>query len=63
MNKFNKKYNNSECELYELTEIDFYPPVDTRLYNSGIYDIVGGDNFDEYVNSFYEDYENELFDN
>lgn len=47
---------------YELTEKDFYPPEDTRVYQSGVEDIVDGDNFADYAKSFYEEYENEIFD-
>ena len=61
-------YSNSIIELeifncYELTEIDFYPPEDTRLYQSGIEDIEDGDNFEEYVEYFWDMYEDELYDN
>lgn len=48
---------------YELTEEDFYPPEDKRVYRSGIKDIVGGDNFGDYAEWFYDNYEDELFDN
>lgn len=50
-------------DSYELTEKDFYPPNDTRLYYSNIEDIINGDNFDDYVEYFYDQYEDELFDN
>ena len=49
-------------EDYILTEKDFYPPEDIRVYQSGIYDIVDGDNFQDYVVDFYKEYENEIFD-
>ena len=48
---------------YVLTEKDFYPPEDTRYYQSGVADIDGGDNFADYANSFFNEYEDELFDN
>ena len=48
---------------YELTEKDFYPPEDTRYYQSGVADIDGGDNFADYAKSFFDEYEDELFDN
>ena len=48
---------------YELTEEDFYPPEDKRIYRSGVTDIVGGDNFEDYAEWFYDNYEDELFDN
>lgn len=47
---------------YELTEKDFYPPKDIRLYHSGIEDIVDGDNFTDYIEYFYDQYEEEIFD-
>ena len=47
---------------YELTEKDFFPPKDTRLYQSGVEDINGGDNFDDYAKEFFDLYEKELFD-
>ena len=48
---------------YELSEEDFYPPEDTRCYRSGINDILGGDNFEDYAKDFFHEYEDELFDN
>jgi hypothetical protein len=56
---FNKYYLKN---YHEITEKDFYPPEDTRLYNSGIDDINDGDNFDDYSKWFYDNYEYELFD-
>ena len=50
-------------DYYELSEIDFYPPQDDRLYISLVEDIDGGDNFADYVKSFLKNYEKELFDN
>lgn len=50
-------------DRYNLTEKDFYPPEDTRLYQSGIDDIYDGDNFAEYVESFWDMYEDEIYDN
>ena len=48
---------------YELTEEDFYPPEDKRIYKSRVKDIVDGDNFEDYAKWFYDNYEDELFDN
>ena len=60
INKYNKlKYLQ---DYYRITEKDFYPPEDTRLYESGIEDIDDGDNFDDYVKWFYNNYEHEIFD-
>ena len=47
---------------YKLTEKDFYPPEDTRVYHSGVANIKGGDNFAEYANWFYDNYGDEIFD-
>jgi hypothetical protein len=49
-------------EHYVITEKDFYPPEDTRLYESGIDDIDNGDNFEDYAKWFYSNYEYEIFD-
>lgn len=48
---------------YEIKEEDFYPPEDKRVYRSGIKNIAGGDNFEDYAEWFYDNYENDLFDN
>lgn len=55
--------NKNILNNYVLTEKDFYPPEDTRLYNSCIEDIDNGDNYDDYAKWFYDNYENEIFDN
>ena len=54
--------NKLQSNYYELTEKDFYPPEDTRTYESLIEDIEGGDNFDDYVRWFFKCYEKEIFD-
>lgn len=56
-----KKIKNLQ-DYYRITEKDFYPPEDTRLYNSGIDDIYDGDNFGDYAKWFYDNYEHEIFD-
>ncbi len=53
----------SSFDYYELTEKDFYPPEDTRTFNSMVEDIDGGDNFYDYAKWFYKNYEKEIFDN
>ena len=58
----NKK-SKRNLNFHELTEKDFYPPEDERYYQSGIDDIEDGDNFADYAKSFFNLYENELFDN
>lgn len=62
--KVNKTSLSEQCEggFYELNELSFYPPSDERLYTSVIEDIDGGDNFAEYVEYFWETYEDCLFD-
>lgn len=63
MYESNKEKIEQELEsYYELTEQDFYPPQDDRVYTSGIDDIEGGDNFAEYAEYFWEEYGYELYD-
>lgn len=50
-------------DSYVLTEKDFYPPSDDRIFNSVVEDILDGDNFSEYTKYFFEMYEDDLFDN
>ena len=58
------KYSNKQdSDYYELSEKDFYPPEDTRYYQSGVEDICGGDNFADFVEYFFNTYEEEIFDN
>ena len=33
---------------YELSEQDFYPPTDDRVWKSNVKDVIGGDNFADY---------------
>ena len=63
INNLPNKKKDLNRDYYELTEKDFYPPEDTRYYQSGVYDICGGDNFADYVSYFFDLYEDELFDN
>lgn len=58
-----QKSKKQKLSHYELTEKDFYPPEDKRYYQSGVADINGGDNFADYAKSFFDEYEDELFDN
>lgn len=39
---------------YILTEKDFYPPSDNRTWQSNVRDIIGGDNFAEFCEEFFE---------
>lgn len=47
-----------------LTDSDFYPPYDDRVWQSNIEDINGGDNFADYCEEFFELLdEEEYYDN
>lgn len=52
------KYDFSDLlqeESYDyLTEADFYPPSDNRVWKSCVEDIDGGDNFIDYCESIFE---------
>lgn len=37
-----------------LTESDFYPPSDNRVWTTNVVDIDGGDNFADYCKEFFE---------
>lgn len=37
-----------------LTESDFYPPSDNRVWTTNVVDIDGGDNFADYCEEFFE---------
>ena len=63
MNIDSSKRQQNLKTYFEITEKDFYPPEDTRLFKSGIQDIYGGDNFEDYSKWFYSNYEDEIFDN
>lgn len=45
------------CDI--LTEEDFYPPSDDRVWTSNVYDIYGGDNFADYTEYIFDLYESE----
>ena len=52
--------NNDTC----LTEKDFYPPSDDRVWQSNIEDINGGDNFADYCQYIFNVLdEEEYYDN
>ena len=42
-----------------LTEADFYPPSDDRVWTSNVEDVEGGDNFADYCEYIFELYEEE----
>lgn len=61
----NKSYINkhNDFQNYKLSEKDFYPPHDTRVFKSGVKDIIDGDSFDDYLDCFWEMcYEEEIFE-
>ena len=51
--------NNIQYDFYYLTEIDFYPPSDDRVWKSYVEDIEDGDNFADYCEYIFELYEEE----
>lgn len=59
-------YDEFECEEMECfyEERDFYSSeeIDDRLYQSGVEDIEGGDNFADYAKYFFNTYGEDLFD-
>lgn len=57
-----ERLENTASNLIELTEQDFYPIEDNRLYTSGIDDIDGGDGFADYTEWFWDEYEHEIYD-
>ena len=48
---------------FELTEADFYPPTDNRVWKSYVKDIDGGDNFADYCEYIFELLEEEDYYN
>ena len=43
-----------EQHIFELTEENFYPPSDDRVWQSYVEDIDGGDTFVDYCEDFFE---------
>lgn len=41
-------------EDYTISEKDFYPPEDNRVLQSGVEDIVNGDNFMDYTKEYFK---------
>lgn len=55
---------NYSNDYHLITEQDFYPPFDNRYWKSNVRDIVGGDNFADFCEYFFELLdEEECFDN
>ena len=44
---------------FYLSESDFYPPSDSRVWKSYVEDIDGGDNFADYCEYIFKIYEDE----
>ena len=56
--------SNKKEQEYILTEEDFYPPSDDRVWTSNVEDIDDGDNFADYCEEFFEMLdEEEYYDN
>lgn len=45
-----------------LTSKDFYPPEDKRVLSSNIIGSKGKDEYSEFLNDFFEAFEDDLFD-
>lgn len=57
----NKLLNTKETINEELTEKDFYPPVDNRVLYSHIREIYGDKNFERYAKYIFDLYEKENY--
>ena len=58
----NDKYDtlgNQLQDYIELTEENFYPPSDDRVFKSYIYDIKYGDNFSDYCKYIFDIFDEE----
>ncbi len=58
------KYDNKQnkCDEYILSESDFCPPKDKRIFYSGIQNICnGGECCDDYLEYFYEMYGKDIW--
>jgi len=53
-------HKDKDIDLY-LTESDFYPPCDNRMWKSNVADINGGDNFADYCEYFFRMLEKEEY--
>lgn len=60
----NDKYDtlgNQLQDYIELTEEDFYPPSDDRVFKSYIDDIRDGDNFSDYCKYIFNIFDEEYY--
>ena len=55
----NNYQNDKDNYDFCLTEMDFYPPSDNRVFESYIEDIEDGDNFTDYCKYIFKLYEEE----
>lgn len=44
----------NKLNIHELSEQDFYPPADDRVWKSNVSDIEGGDNFADYCEYIFK---------
>lgn len=56
------KVDYNDNQYVEISENDFLPPEDRRRYNSGMRDVCRDNNFDTFLEEFYEAYEADLYD-
>ena len=41
-------------DYYEIKEEDFYPPEDSRVYKSNVYDVNEDNNFRKYTEEYFQ---------
>jgi hypothetical protein len=41
-------------DYYEIKEEDFYPPEDSRVYKSNVYDVNEDNNFRKYAEEYFQ---------
>lgn len=56
---YNNELNIVDEQYDCITESDFYPPFDNRVFVSYVDDIDGGDNFADYCEYIFDLYEEE----
>lgn len=52
--ELHETYELNKLNVYELSEQDFYPPADDRVWKSNVSDIAGGDNFADYCEYIFK---------
>lgn len=64
LDELNEQNSYSRDKNFYLTEADFYPPSDNRVWKSNVEDIDNGDNFADYCRYIFNVLnEEEYFDN